>query len=148
MQDKQYWRSEVTGHGANLELRASIALDLIEHFGSVAGKRGEHDDNTGRATIELQTPSELVDRCFCIADIFVDTASKRGEIRDPISDVELAHQGGEFEHAKSEAMFPKRSADRSNVDNTPPLDVLKARADRARQVLEEALAKQAQEQPK
>jgi hypothetical protein len=148
MAEKQYWRSEVTGHGANFELRSSIALDLIEHFGSVAAKRGEHDDNTGRATIELQTPAELVDRCFCIADIFVDTASKRGEIGDPIGDVELARQSGEFDHAKSEAMFPKRSVDRGNVDNTPPLDVLKARADRARQLLDEALAKQAQEQPK
>lgn len=59
--------------------KAEIALELIRTYGAIAGKRGQvtGPDNPG---IDLQTPEELVERCFKIADLFFDMAERRGEI--------------------------------------------------------------------
>ncbi len=87
MSSEKYWPEE-TGSidfvlkGVVFSLRATFAYELIKHFGSIAGKLGP-EDKSGRASIILQEPKELVDRCFQIADLFVEKAEKLGEIKRP-----------------------------------------------------------------
>ena len=54
-------------------LRGELTWRLIEHFGAVAGKRwgGAQSSEPKDPGVELQTPQELVDRCFEITDIFL-----------------------------------------------------------------------------
>ena len=98
----QYFQNEEEReltYGINLEWRAAIALDLIRAWGTVAAKRGEVDDQTGRATTELQTPSELVERCFNIADYFVEWCEKRGDLKPAtVSTRERMMRRAEWEH--------------------------------------------------
>ncbi len=83
----QYWQNEDSAayeyspRYATFEFRAIVALDLIRHFGSVAGIYMDREDSAKRAVMELQTPGALVTRCFAIADAFVNKAENRGEIR-------------------------------------------------------------------
>jgi len=67
--------------GVIFELRADIAMRLIERFGSVAGKT-DGEDTAGRARLTLQEPEELVKRCYAIADLFVAEAERRGDISE------------------------------------------------------------------
>jgi hypothetical protein len=62
-----------------LNVRAEMAWDLVRTYGSVAGKPGP-DNDSGRPTIALQSPTELVERCFEIADLFLDRADANGDI--------------------------------------------------------------------
>lgn len=81
---KQYWKSPmeyITKPHADLEMRASMAWELISHFGSVAAIYHGKEDRTGRAMLDLQSPEELVTRCFAIADAFANMAEERSEIR-------------------------------------------------------------------
>lgn len=92
---QEYWPNELqmaldkraATFGMTYELRANIALRLIEHYGAVAGRRGE-DTDQGRATMELQTPEELVERCWKIADLFIEEAEKRNAIKKTTIDIE------------------------------------------------------------
>lgn len=81
---QQYWPSDEpykhTGC-CTLETRASIALSLICQWGTVAGINMDREDKSGRAVMDLQPPEVLVERCFRIADLFVDQAEQRGEIK-------------------------------------------------------------------
>ena len=82
---KQYWPNEletVAPFGAVFELRAAMAWELVVRYGSVAGKL-DGEDTHGRARLGLQTPEELVERCFKIADLYVDTAEARGLLHAP-----------------------------------------------------------------
>ncbi len=65
--------------GFTLGARGAIALRLLEHFAVVAGK-SDREDSQGRSILDLQTPLEVVDRTFQIADLFVTRAEKDGEI--------------------------------------------------------------------
>jgi hypothetical protein len=40
------------------------------------------EDSTGRAFLRLQTPEEMVSRAFSVADLFIDEAMKRNELRE------------------------------------------------------------------
>lgn len=84
MDKHKFWVDEtgaMTNFPATLEFRSTLAFDLIRSYGAIAGKRGQIDDPSGHWTLELQTPQELVERCFQIADLFTDTAIERGELR-------------------------------------------------------------------
>jgi len=77
----KYWPADIGPGYVDLELRANIALRLIEqNTATIAGKT-DGEDSAGRARVVLQPPGELVTRCFEIADTFIDTAEKRGDIR-------------------------------------------------------------------
>lgn len=92
---KEYWPIEhrKTKYGlatlgfCELEFRAEIAMRLISHFGAIAGKRPPGAPPGPDAGVELQTPEELVERCFAIADLFIAKCEERGAIR-PISEEE------------------------------------------------------------
>src|SRR3990167_9329520 len=88
----EFWTSDCLNDGGIqngylLELRARLAFTLIERYGSVAGQpRGE--DSAGRSILDLQTPQELVTRCFEIADLCVQECLSRGLIRKPTKTVD------------------------------------------------------------
>lgn len=63
-----------------LEVRAGIALALIERWGPVAATL-DGEDSAGRAKMRLQTPEELVRRCFDVAEVFVEHAELNGYIK-------------------------------------------------------------------
>ena len=84
---RQYWPNElvtlqVYQNGFKLEARASMAYDLMRHYGLIAMKLVD-----GREFSEPQygllSPAELVTRCFRIADLYFDEVERRGEIRLP-----------------------------------------------------------------
>jgi hypothetical protein len=79
-----------------LEARAAIALKLIEHFAVVAGFP-EGEDSAGRAKVRLQTANELVKRAFEIADLFVDLAETRSEIRETTHKEPAEKRSGEIQ---------------------------------------------------
>lgn len=80
MAEQKYWSGRWSP-AVDLEFRGAIAYDLIRAYGSIAGKAGE-EDRSGRAKLDLQTPEELVDRCFKIADLLVNRLEQRGEVRE------------------------------------------------------------------
>lgn len=85
----QFWTMKTSKYSdyvvtcAEFEIRSEIALRMLEKWGAVAGKNGGAD-STGRAFLDLQPPEEFVARCFKIADLFVDTAIERGELRSRV----------------------------------------------------------------
>lgn len=58
------------------EYEAQAAFQLIERFGSVAAVP-DGEDSSGRQRLRLQTPEELVERCFTIARLFMAEARRR-----------------------------------------------------------------------
>ncbi len=110
MQRRQYWSTpdNIGSVGSTLELRASLAWQLLEQIGIALGhKNGE--DSAGRSTLNLLPADETVRRAFAIADAFVDAAEERGEIRHVTEeDVRRAHEfAGELEQLRAEARFPR-----------------------------------------
>jgi hypothetical protein len=55
-------------------------LILIEHFGAVAAIQ-DGEDKTGRAQLRLQTPEELIERCFKLADLYMQEAERRNGVK-------------------------------------------------------------------
>lgn len=106
----KYWKTEGLTQafcGAYLELRAELALHLLRHFGAVAAETvGE--DSSGRGQLTLQAPHELVERCFAIADAFVDQCEERGEIKADLTTAEEAmRRKGELEGIASDASYKR-----------------------------------------
>ena len=99
-----YWSSPQYAIDSNheMEFRASIALVLIEKWGTVAGKI-EGEDTAGRWKLALQDPVELVSRCFAIAEEFIRVAEEKGLLRPPtLSHEEYAGLVGTLHgHAKA-----------------------------------------------
>ena len=60
---------------SRLNATALMARSLIERFGAVAV-----DPSGGGTAVRLQTPSELVERCFDIAEKFYAQAERRGPV--------------------------------------------------------------------
>ena len=73
--------------GHVMEIRARIALGLIERYGSIAATDGG-EDSSGRAKVILQEPVALVERCFAIAEYFTKEAIRRGLLRQPSKSIE------------------------------------------------------------
>ncbi len=61
-----------------------LAWQVIERFAVIAAQPGG-EDSAGRARMDLQSPQEVVNRAFAIADAFVTAAEQRGEIRRPLA---------------------------------------------------------------
>jgi hypothetical protein len=83
---KQYWPDELThiaNFGAFFEMRTELAWQLIRQYGLVSGTP-DGEDSGGRSKHTNMTVRETVDRCFDLADEFVDAAEDRGGIRVPI----------------------------------------------------------------
>ena len=68
------------GGAISLEARSSLALKFMEHFGVISA-RVAGEDTAGRSKIELMPVDELIDRCFAMADGFIDRAEQRNELR-------------------------------------------------------------------
>ena len=60
-------------------IREAMARDLLVSFGLVTGKmvKSKSEEHFG---LELMTPSETVDRCFELADLYFKRAIKDGGI--------------------------------------------------------------------
>jgi hypothetical protein len=88
--NNQYWPKDIKkeygtfSSYAEITFEGNLALHLIEHFGSIAGKRATVNGGYEKSTdpgIELQTPQELVDRCFEIARLFIERLESWGMIK-------------------------------------------------------------------
>lgn len=99
----QYWPTidHIPKMIATFELRSWVAWNLLSHFALVAAKvSGE--DSAGRAKIAEMTAEETVAKCFDLADAFVNTAEKRGEVK-AFSDQDMGAafaRGGKLEAAR------------------------------------------------
>jgi hypothetical protein len=58
---KNYKHSIIQHHRECLNFQGQIFIELIKHFGIVAGKPGG-EDTLGRSILDLQTPEEIIDR--------------------------------------------------------------------------------------
>lgn len=107
----QYWppTHAYDASGAQMELRASLAWNLIHHFGIVTAKPGEAEDSSGRNVLVNMSPEDTVARAFALADAFVDTAEARGEIRSQTeAGVEQAFaRGGDLDRIRTDAQYPQ-----------------------------------------
>lgn len=85
---EKYWPGEILEpekyikHGFVFSLRAQIAYELIKHYGSVAATK-DKEDSSGRSSLKLQTPQQLVNRCFKIADLFIKKAEEEEDVKRP-----------------------------------------------------------------
>lgn len=106
--DKKYWPSEVSlqhHFGIKQEYRAQLAWELIRSHPNICGvEAGE--DSTGRAKLRLQSPKEVVERSFAIADLFLATAIERGDIQEvSITPEEQAEKLGELAKIQSDRQY-------------------------------------------
>jgi hypothetical protein len=94
--------------GARLALRATLAWELIGHFGIVAGEP-DGEDSAGRAKLATLDPRGLVARAFAIADAFVELAEARGEVAvwDKDAAVAACQMTGDLERIRSVRCFAK-----------------------------------------
>ena len=112
----EYWSNpdsspRVVECGYGLELRANIALILIEKWGAVTGDV-TREDSQGRAVVDLIEEPKLVARCFTIADLFVAEAEQRGAIRaETRTSEEIATRAGALRRLGSRAEWQEAKAD-------------------------------------
>lgn len=94
--------------GYLLDLRSGLAWEIIRTYGLVAG-HSNRQDSTGRAVLDLLPVKDVVERAFALADLFVDTAEARGEIKDLTeADAEASHRrAGELSRIAHDAEFPR-----------------------------------------
>jgi len=78
------WNAEKDGF--ILELRARIALVMLEHWGPVMGKVSSNEDSSGRRYIEDMQPQDLVRKAFEIAKFYVERAEQDNLIKKYDSD--------------------------------------------------------------
>lgn len=84
---KQYWPARIPygenkGYTIGISWEAEIAFKLLSTYGAIAGKRGSISGSTSDPGIDLQTPEELVERCFTIARLFAEKALSLGMIEE------------------------------------------------------------------
>lgn len=121
----EYWgntdsNTRISESGYSLELRANIALSLIEKWGTVAGNV-TREDSQGRAVCDLIAEDKLVARCFTIADLFVAEAERRGAIReDTRTSEEIAVRSGELARLRTRAEWKTAEAAFKAAGLTPP----------------------------
>ena len=122
---KDYFRPEIeeSRECAKIGFRARIVLTLIERWGMVAGEI-DGEDSAGRSKIKLQTPEELIERAFKVAELFVARAEAEGILMaNPwslMSDQEIGERMGALEHARSHARWPRfKEAEEQRPDKLP-----------------------------
>lgn len=133
---QKYWPLEVLGQdkGFLMELRTQLAWDLIHRFGSIAGEDGG-EDAAGRSKLRLQTPQELVSRCFNIVDTFMAVAEGRDEIRSvEMSEEEAYERAGQLARIQSRAEYPIGDMPKGDSD----VETTEVMALRSRHALERA----------
>jgi hypothetical protein len=110
----EYWANEykTSQHfGATMTMQANIALHMIEHFGSIAGKL-DGEDSQGRARLGLQEPAELVERCCQIAELAMAAFEKRNWVRpETVTDAMRAARYAEISRARWERLDKKADTD-------------------------------------
>ena len=66
-------------HTEHPDTVASFAMALIEKHAMIAAN-GDGEDSSGRAKLRLQTPEELVERSFRIAELTMEKARSTGHM--------------------------------------------------------------------
>lgn len=66
-------------HTEHPDVVASFAMNIIEKHAMVAAD-GDGEDSSGRAKLRLQTPEELVERSFRIAELTMEKARSTGHM--------------------------------------------------------------------
>lgn len=78
-------------NGFTVDFRGGLALELIEHWGMVAGvNNGE--DTCGRARLDVMPVEEVVERAFAMAEQAYQALEARGWIKPVARTVEEAHR--------------------------------------------------------
>ena len=99
--------------GYTVSLRGKVAIELVEHWGTVAG-HDAGEDSVGRAKIDLLPPADVVTRALEMADLIVAGLEEREWIRPGVATTEeVAERAGRAEHAKYEQRFEARKAETS-----------------------------------
>lgn len=138
----QYWPLPLTGqdHGHIVELRAKLAWELIHQYGVIAAKP-DGEDSGHRQQFVLQQSEELVDRCFAIADAFVERSEARQELRAiALTEEEAFQHAGYLRRLGSRAEYP--------IEEMPQLTLtaeeleMRARHRQEREALREKLREQ------
>jgi hypothetical protein len=87
---------------------ARMAFELISRWGMVAATPAG-EDSAGRQRLRLQTPSELVDRAFVVADLAFHEARRRGlMVRTPVAELMRAREQEAAELARIRAEIKER----------------------------------------
>lgn len=75
-----YWVDRrIITNGVVCQEPAKMAGALIERWGVVAAIV-DGEDSAGRSKLRLQTPEELVQRAFAVAELFYSEAEARGHL--------------------------------------------------------------------
>lgn len=117
----EYWDGLATQLHNNhaLEFRARLALVLVEKWGTVAAHT-DGEDTVGRWKLELQSPTDLVARCFAIAEEFVRVAEEKGLLRQPSElPEELAARIGELHGYQRMNEYAVSLRDRKSQQQAP-----------------------------
>lgn len=80
----------------DVEREGFLAISLIEKWGMVAGQP-EGEDSAGRSITRLQTPEELIDRAFTVAELAFARLREKGLIHQlptikEINDANIEHK--------------------------------------------------------
>jgi len=109
----EYWTRQGDDRWSSfLELRGSLAIVLVEKWGTVAGYlNGE--DSQGRAKLDLLPPDMLVERAVTIANLTVNALEQRGWIKsDERTLQDLAREAGELQAIKEHERWEKKLDDK------------------------------------
>ena len=78
---QQYFAEPGCISNIEMDIRASLAWDLLRTNGILMSVPAEQYDDCGRAVYEPIRSDNLVHRAFDIAETYVDIAERRGYIR-------------------------------------------------------------------
>ncbi len=97
---KMYFPIETVGVTSRVlfDIRAQIALTMLEKHGLITGKNGA-EDSQGRARIMEMPPAETVKRAFDIAEEFIAVCEKRKFIKEcELTEEDAILHKGQLEH--------------------------------------------------
>lgn len=139
---KNYFRLPYTqaNDGYRFELRAVIALELLEKGGILMGTV-QHEDSQGRAFIEVMPAPEVVDRAFAMAEHFVSVAEEKGYLKEcPVTIEEAMATKGRLGKIEQEAHWrrtPEELAEEQK-ELQEELQEVKAKRDKLRDEMKSA----------
>jgi hypothetical protein len=97
-------------HGYNMDLRARVALQMLERHGLVAG-HVVREDGSQRAITDLQPLDVTISRIFDLAAAYVAEAEQRGLLKMPEqSPDQLAVEHGRIVGVQEDARFTAKTA--------------------------------------
>jgi hypothetical protein len=113
--------TEVLDHGYQVNLAGRLALELVEKWGMVTGRR-EGEDSSGRAILAEMPVPQVIERAFSLAEGCIAELEARGWIRETeLSPESVMRRAGELGRVREDALYSRTAGKRSAHDEIADL---------------------------